>query len=91
MTATAAPNGRCDPQGAGCKALSEVKSALREERGKHLAPIYNKLDGKAEESDVKDILQKMDSLKTLMVSMLVSMVLFLLATVGNLLIKIMAG
>ena len=67
---TTIPNGRCDPQGAGCKALSEVKSSLREERGKHIAPLYQKLDGKADKDDVKELANRIWIVITLQIAAL---------------------
>ena len=70
MTATSIPNGRCDPQGAGCKALSDAKSELRQERGTHLAPLYKKFDGKADKSDMKELSNKIWLIITLQIGCL---------------------
>ena len=70
MTTTQIPNGRCDPQGEGCKALSDAKSELREERGHHIAPLYQKMDGKADKSDMKELSNKLWIMITLQIAAL---------------------
>ena len=66
----AIPNGRCDPQGEGCKALSDVKSELRMERATHIAPLYAKLERKADKTDMQELSNKIWIIITLQVAAL---------------------
>lgn len=67
------PNGRCDPQNEGCKALSDAKNAIFQERGKHLTPIYEELKKKAGVSEMEELSNRIWAVIILQVAMLGSL------------------
>jgi hypothetical protein len=81
---------QCNPQGKGCVALAEAKAEVIEERTELLTALSEKMDRKAYFTDVKEITDKIDRLKTLVITTLVTVVGLLIGVLGNIFLNFLA-
>jgi hypothetical protein len=91
MNDTPITHAQCNPYDKGCVALAEAKAQVIQERTDLLSLVAEKLDTKAYSQDVKEILDKIDRLKTLVITSLVTLICLLVGVVGDIIARLVSS